>query len=186
MECNISGFFVRVMKGTPLLMIPVLLAGAPVAKAVDNVYLYGALVAEPCLIPAGEETIALDFGTVIDKSLYQNTRTAGQAFSLHLTECDVSLGKTLKVTFQGTESQALPGLLALDAGSQAKGIAIGLETTGAKALPINRASESYRLQNGDNRIALRAYVRGEPEAIRQQRIGRGGFSATATFSLEYE
>ncbi|CAI0837786.1 Fimbria A protein precursor [Serratia quinivorans] len=156
------------------------------AAAENNVYLHGALVAEPCVIPPGEENIALDFGTVIDKYLYLNSRTPGQSFSLHLTECDVSLGKTVKVTFLGTENAALPGLLALDGGSQATGIAIGLETEQAKPVPINTASDPYQLQDGDNRIALKAYVQGEPEALKNQSIERGPFSAVATFSLEYE
>lgn len=154
--------------------------------AADNVHLYGALVSEPCVIPPGEEDIALDFGTVIDKFLYLNTRTPGQSFSIHLTECDLSLGKTVNVTFLGTENTALPGLLAIDGGSQATGIAIGLETQQVKPVPINQPTDNYLLQDGDNRIALKAYVQGEPEAIKSQSIERGPFSATATFRLEYE
>lgn len=38
-------------------------------------YLQGALVAEPCVIPLSDEEITLDFGTIIDKYLYLNTRT---------------------------------------------------------------------------------------------------------------
>ncbi|WP_440515058.1 fimbrial protein [Serratia sarumanii] len=156
------------------------------AQAQPNVHLYGALVAEPCIIPPGEENIPLDFGTVIDKYLYINTRTLGQRFNLHLTECDLSLGKTVRVTFLGTENPRLPGLLALDAGSQAMRIAIGLETIEAKSLPINKASSAYKLRAGDNQIALKAYVQGEPQAISTKTIGRGAFTATATFKLDYE
>ncbi|WP_261397443.1 fimbrial protein [Serratia fonticola] len=166
-------------------LVTMLTAGS-VQAAENNVHLYGALVAEPCVIPPGEENIVLDFGTVIDKYLYLNNRTLGQQFSIHLTECDLSLGKTVSVTFLGTENVALPGLLAIDGGSQAKGIAIGLETKQAKPVPINQASDKYLLQDGDNRISLKAYVQGEPDAIRNQSIERGPFSATATFSLEYE
>ncbi|SQI34326.1 Uncharacterised protein [Serratia plymuthica] len=43
--------------------------------------------------PAGDETVVLDFDTVIDKYLYLNTRTHGQPFELHLAQCDLSLGK---------------------------------------------------------------------------------------------
>ncbi|WP_028715586.1 fimbrial protein [Pantoea ananatis] len=168
-----------------MLLLAVLIAG-PVLAAGENIHLYGALVAEPCVIPPGEEVIALDFGSVIDKYLYLNTRTQGQSFSIHLTECDVSLGKTVKVTFLGTENAALPGLLALDGGSQATGIAIGLETEKAKPVPINTESDTYLLQAGDNRIALKAYVKGEPQAIANRTIGYGPFGAVATFALEYE
>nr|WP_262254783.1 fimbrial protein [Serratia proteamaculans] len=151
-----------------------------------NVHLHGALVAEPCVISPGDEEITLDFGTIIDKYLYLNTRTLGQAIEIHLEECDLMLGKTVSVTFSGTESSALPGLLALDGSSAATGIAIGLETPLAKPLPLNQASDKSLLQEGSNIIALKAYVQGEPDSLSDQDIERGPFSAVVTFSLEYE
>ncbi|CAI1889829.1 MULTISPECIES: fimbrial protein [Serratia] len=154
--------------------------------AADNMRFHGALVAEPCVIPPGEERIALDFDTVIDKTLYINTRTLGQPFTLHLAQCDLSLGKTVKVTFSGEENARLPGLLAVAPGSLAAGIAIGMETEQGQPLPINKAGASNVLTSGDNRLTLLAYVQGEPEAIKNQTIERGPFSAVATFSLEYE
>nr|WP_154325606.1 fimbrial protein [Pantoea sp. 201603H] len=166
-------------------MVLTLLSGSTLA-AENNVRLHGALVAEPCVIPPGEENIALDFGTVIDKYLYLNTRTPGQPFSIHLTACDLSLGKTVSVTFTGTENIALPGLLAVDTGSGAAGIAIGLETPEAKPVPLNQAMDKFALETGSNVIPLQAYIRGEPAAITNQSIARGPFTATATFSLSYE
>ncbi|MBH1922373.1 fimbrial protein [Serratia surfactantfaciens] len=156
------------------------------AAAANNLRLHGALVAEPCVILPGDEEITLKFGTIIDKYLYLNTRTPGQKFEIRLAECDLSLGKTVTVTLLGTESVALPGLLAPGGGSQAQGIAIGLETLAGKALPFNQASDKQGLQAGGNILALQAYVRGEPQAIERKTIGRGAFSAVATFSLEYE
>lgn len=151
-----------------------------------NVHLYGALVAEPCVVQPGDEEINLDFGSVIDKDLYLNTRTLGQSFEIHLKECDLTLGKTVSVTFTGTENRALPGLLTIVGGSKAVGIAIGLETWSAKPIPFNKASDKLLLQEGGNIIALKAYVQGEPDAIRNRSIARGTFSAVATFNLEYE
>lgn len=162
-----------------------LLIGSALA-AENNVHLHGALVAEPCVIPPGEEEISLDFGTIVDKYLYLNTRTPGQPFSIHLTECDLILGKTVRVTFSGTESISLPGLLAVNTGNEANGIAIGLETPDAKPVLLNQAMDKVSLQAGNNMIPLRAYVRGEPAAISNQSIALGPFTATATFSLDYE
>lgn len=160
---------------------------APVFAADENnVHLYGALVAEPCVVQPGDEDIPLDFGTVIDKLLYQNSRTPGQSFAIHLQGCDLSLGNRVAMTFRGTENTALPGLLAIDAGSQARGIAIGLETTEGKALALNVTSGQYPLQAGSNVLALKAFVQGEPEALTSRSIERGAFSATATFMLAYE
>ncbi len=146
----------------------------------------GSLVAEPCVIEPGDEEVRLDFGTIIDKYLYLNTRTLSKPFEIRLAECDLSIGKTVKVMFQGTESIELPGLLAVDSASEAKGIAIGLETLETKPLLINKESDEYPLQAGNNLIALKAYVQGEPTAITDKTITRGPFSAVATFSLEYE
>ncbi|WP_436411310.1 fimbrial protein [Serratia marcescens] len=168
-----------------VLLLAQMTAGHPV-QAANNVRLHGVLVAEPCVIPPGDEEIELDFGTIIDKYLYLNTRTLGQKFEIRLAECDISLGKTVAVTLVGTESLALPGLLVINAGSQAKGIALGLETPAGKKLPINKAGEKYSLQTGSNVIALQAYVQGEPGALTNRTIERGSFSAVATFNLTYE
>lgn len=175
-------------RGSALLGIGLLAVGLAIPPAVadENMRFRGALVAEPCVIPPGEEQIQLDFGTIVDKYLYLNTRTPSQLFTLHLAECDLSLGNTVSVTFSGSENANLPGLLALDSASSASGIAIGLENRDGQALPLNSASDKYRLTAGSNLIALQAYVQGEPQAIQSKTIGRGEFSATATFSLEYE
>ena len=166
-----------------------LIAGALASSCpaqADNVRLHGALVAEPCVIAPGDENMRLDFGTVIDKYLYANERTHGQAFDIRLGECDLSLGKTVKVTFSGPENTSLKGLLAIDGGSKASGIAIGMETQAGQPLPLNKIGGAYQLVSGSNTLTVLAYVQGEPEAIAQRRIVRGPFSATATFNLEYE
>lgn len=146
----------------------------------------GSLVAEPCVIEPGYEDIVLDFGTVIDKYLYLNTRTQSKPFEISLAECDLSIGKTVSVTFLGTESVELTGLLAVNSSSEAKGIAIGLETTEARPLALNKQSDKFALQKGNSRIALKAYIQGEPTSIENKSITRGPFSAVATFRLEYE
>ena len=182
------GHKMRLAWQTPLTIAWWLLVSGGVATAADknNVHLYGALVAEPCVILPGKETITLDFGTVVDKYLYLNRRTLGQPFELHLAECDLSLGKTVTATFQGIENSALPGLLAVDGASQAKGIAIGLETRIGEALPLNKPSKKYELQAGSNVIGFKAYVQGEAKAIENKTIERGPFTAITTFKLNYE
>ena len=171
--------------GVPLLLLTMLSVTPWETAAADNMRFHGALVAEPCVLPPGEESVKLDFGTVIDKYLYLNQRTHGQSFELNLAECDLSIGKTVSVTFSGTESLALPGLLAPSAGG-ASGIAIGLETEQGQALPLNQHSGKYQLSGGNTVLRLRAYVQGEQEALDKHTLGRGAFSATATFQLEYE
>ncbi|WP_255252529.1 fimbrial protein [Enterobacter sp. CC120223-11] len=162
------------------------ISSLPTQATINNVHLYGALVAEPCVILPGDEEIQLDFGTIMDKYLYKYTRTQGLGFDIRLSECDISLGKTVKVKFTGSENTQLPGLLALDGSSNVSGIAIGLETPSAQQLPINKKSDAFPLLNGNSSIALKAYVQGEPQAIIDHNIGRGTFTATAIFNLEYE
>ncbi|WP_163333703.1 fimbrial protein [Enterobacter bugandensis] len=146
----------------------------------------GKLVAEPCVIEPGHENIFLDFGNIIDKYLYMNTRTHSIAFEIHLAECDLNVGSTVSITLQGLENPELPGLLALDSSSKAKGIAIGLETHEAKHMAINTRSDKYTLHAGSNIITLKAYVQGEPSAIMNGSIIHGPLSAVATLSLNYE
>ncbi|WP_240775894.1 fimbrial protein [Serratia proteamaculans] len=148
--------------------------------------MHGALVAEPCVIPPGEENLALDFGTVIDKYLYLNKRTHGQRFALHLAECDLSLGSAVRITFKGTESVTLPGLLAISPDSHAFGIAIGMETVNGKPLPLNKAGAKLPLRSGSNQLEFKGYVQGEGWALANKLVQRGPFNAVATFSLEYE
>ncbi|WP_075182488.1 fimbrial protein [Pantoea sp. 1.19] len=173
----------RALAGILALLIS---AGAQAQDNVNNLHLFGTLVAEPCTLPPGAEDIPLNFGSVINKYLYTHGRSASQAFHIQLADCDLTLGKTVSVRFYGTESAALPGLLAIDSTSGTQGIAIGLEAEDASPLPINQAGSKVTLSQGSNQITVKAYVRGEADAIATQSIQPGPFSATATFSLEYE
>ncbi|CAI2025993.1 fimbrial protein [Serratia fonticola] len=169
------------MMGTVVLNI--VMAASPPSMSVRY---SGSLVAEPCTILPEDESIAVDFGTVIDKYLYLNNRTLSKPFQLHLIDCDTELGKSVKMTFSGAESITLPGLLALEAGSDARGVAIGLETRGGKSLPFNQQSPGQEITDGNNTIILQAYVQSEPDALRDKSIRRGAFTAVAIFALEYE
>ena len=165
-------------------MLTVLGATGALAKK-DNLHFHGALVAEPCVIAPGDEEVQLEFGVIVDRYLYQNTRTVGVPFELRLTQCDLSLAKAVSVTFSApAESRELPGLLAPI--GEARGIAIGLETVTGQAINLNKASETYPLEKNDYVIRLNAYVRAEPQALANRTIGLGAFSAVATFRLAYE
>lgn len=156
-------------------------------RAQDNLRFHGSLVAQPCVIEPGKEHIELDFGTVIDKYLYLNQRTHSQLFVIELTGCNLALASMVSVSFLGAESLGLPGKLALDATSQASGIAIGIEDQEGEPIELNRGSSfPYTLQNGNNHIALGAWVEAEPAALSSRSIVRGPFSATVTFKLNYE
>lgn len=154
----------------------------------DDVRFDGTLVEDACEVYPGDENIELNFGTIVDKYLYLNTRTHSQPFTIRLINCDLVLGKEVQVTFTGTESKTLSGLLALDTASQAKGIAVGLETIDGVPVKLNKAKgylQALHSGNGNN-LRLQAYIQGEPTALQAQTIVLGNFVATSTFMLEYE
>lgn len=168
----------------------VLLAGAcwvlpHSSHAEDNLSFKGVLIEEACSIRPGDEALEVELWDVSAKSLYLNTRTVGKPFQIHLEGCDTSIGDSVTTTFSGSESIALPGLLALDAGSVATGVAIGLETPENTPLPLNTATDKQALNDGSNLIEFKAYVQGEPEALADQSIMAGAFSAVSTFTLSY-
>lgn len=152
----------------------------------ENVWLYGALVAQPCTLKPGDENIRLELSAVIDKYLYTHRRTEGTPFNLTLQDCELSQVNTVRITFRGAESLELPGLLTPDIGSEADGIALGIETAEGKPVALNKPGQGFSLVNGENSLALQVYIQGEPTAVVQKRIRLGAFSAFATFSLEYE
>lgn len=152
----------------------------------DNLHFHGILVEEPCTIKPGDESVRLDFGNVPDKNLYAYGRTVSEAFTINLSECDTSIGKSVNVTFFGTANLALPGYLALQNSSRAAGFAIGIEDVDGSFLPVNTQSSKLSLQNGTTALKFKAYLKGEPNAISHKEIKRGPFNAIATFKLDYE
>ncbi|MGQ6550645.1 fimbrial protein [Serratia sp. IR-2025] len=175
------------LRGVGLGVLPLLSAlGMAPAQATDMSF-SGTLVYAPCKIRAGDENLSVDFGAVVDKYLYTNTRTLGKTFSLNLVDCDTAASSWVKLTFNGMENLNLPGLLAVTGVS---GIGVGIETAGASAvqLPLNEQGPQNLLSTTSTTTTLsfKAYVQGEPFALANKTITRGAFSATATFVLEYE
>lgn len=164
------------------LLIVYLLYGAH-AGAAPNMRFYGSLIAEPCVLDLSTTDITLDFGDVIDKYLYLNTRTFSKPFTIRLLECDTTLGNSVEMTFMGNESAELPGYLTLTSGS-AHGIVIGMALPDGTHAPINRPI-TRPLGNGTTQITLNAYVEAEPSALQNHTIGLGDFSAITTFYLNY-
>lgn len=166
-----------------LLLIPLLVGDK--ALAADNLSFRGQLVSEPCTLRPGDEALTLDMNDVSTQYLYANSRTTGSPFNIHLEGCDTSIADSVTTTFSGTPNPALPGLLALDGSSVAKGIALGIETTDNVQVPLNVPSDELALSNGSNVIAFKAYVIGEPQALADKTVNAGLFRATSTFTLDY-
>ncbi|SIR20440.1 fimbrial protein [Aeromonas hydrophila] len=162
------------------------LGWASAAQAVDNLDFRGGLVNAPCTLRAGDEDLTLEFGTVIDKYLYTYARTPSRPFALHLDDCDTTVLTGVTLTFSGSESLELPGLLALDPSSQARGIAVGIESGVGQPWPLNGTGATISLMPGNMVIPLQAYIRAEPTMMATRGITYGGFTATAAFTLSYQ
>lgn len=166
----------------------VLLLGLTVvgsSQALDNnLQISGTLVTEPCMLDVNNNTQTVDLGTIIEKGLYKDVRAPGVPFTISLTECDISLGNTVNLTFSGAESTALPGYLTAT-GTGGSGVAIGIETPEGQNLPVNEEMTGFALNDGTTDIVLQAYVQAEPDAIENQSLVPGAFSATATINAEY-
>jgi type 1 fimbria pilin len=157
----------------------------PGVQAVDNLRFKGNLVEQACIIRPGDEAITLELWDLTSKHLYINTRSVGKRFTLHLDDCNTTISESVTVLFSGAENRALPGLFALDGGSGASGIGLGLETLSDKPVPVNKVGDEQKLTPGNNVIELKAYVRGEPDALRDKTIGHGSYRVTSTFTLDY-
>ena len=111
---------------------------------------------------------------------------ASVLIAVRLADCDPSVLSTVSVTFQGTEETELPGLLAIDPASTAKGIAIGIEGDDGTLLPLSTASPYANLIPGNNDLNFQAFVQATPTAMANKALVVGEFSATATFVLGYQ
>ncbi|WP_236916836.1 fimbrial protein [Cronobacter sakazakii] len=157
------------------------------AEAVDNnVHFSGALVSEPCILPDADTEISLDFGSVISKYLYEYQRTKSVEFSINLAGCNPSIKNTVGVTFNGNEQPDMPGYLSLDSSSQAKGVAIGLESPEGVFFSNNKSTPFYPLVNGDNALKFKAFIQILPDALAKHSLIEGEFTAISTFILNYQ
>ncbi|WP_105665499.1 fimbrial protein [Cronobacter dublinensis] len=169
----------------PGALLTLALSGS-VSAAEDNVHFSGALVSEPCTLPDTDTDIHLDFGSVINKYLYQYKRTKSQPFSIHLEDCDTTIMNTVSIMFQGTGDSELTDMLALETTSTAKGVAVGLEFEDGSLLSLNKASPFRHINTGDNTLTFNAFVQAQPSALINRTLQMGTFTAIGTFILAYK
>lgn len=172
-----------------LLIVSCLALTPCLTRAADkNLFMEGTLIADPCIVAPGKEVIEVDLMGIPEKNVYDYPRTRTTPFTIELSECDLSLGNTVKISFAGSESLQLPGYLNIVIAGKKSGAVIGLETSEGEFLPINKElSKSYDLMAGTTLLYFRAFVRGEPETVKNQNVVLGDFDHTiATFNLSYE
>ena len=152
----------------------------------DNLRFDGELVRQPCIIQPGDESITLDFGTLIDKYIYLHERTDSKSFNLHLINCDTSLAKMVHISFSGTPSADLTGYLSVLVAGEPSGLAIGIENPDNGKMILLNDKFSLSLSSGKSILEFNAFIIGEPQAIAKKNITRGPMDATMSFSLTYD
>ncbi|WP_426576366.1 fimbrial protein [Xenorhabdus stockiae] len=153
----------------------------------QNVRITMTVLAPSCVIKPEDKAMEVDFGSITSRDLYLYQRTPSQPFRLHLEECDPKVAQKVNIKFVGQESKEQPGLLAFSHGSNASGAAIGMEKLDGTPLPFNKTAQfSLAGTNSSHVIPFQAYVKADPKALLQNKIGVGEFNAMATFELSYE
>lgn len=166
-----------------------LAAGA--ANAADQghgkVTFTGSVVDSPCSIHPDslDQTVAL--GQISNASLKDGKSSTARNFSIKLENCTFGTPASknkVSVTFTGTESTAVAGLLATT--GTAKGVAVAITDDSGKAVKLGEPTKGRKLSEGNPTLNFAAYVQGAsgtkdaPAAITE-----GDFQAVADFTLAY-
>lgn len=162
--------------GFPLM----LLVTVPAVYADTDVHFTGNLIADPCELHVDSEDQIVDFRNVPSRTFIKYHRSERERFSIWLTECDLSLGTTVKVTFMGVEDAQQPGLFAVT-GTTA-GIAIALEDADGTPVLPNVPMRPSALTAGDTYLNFQAFI----SAPVHSRVREGDFECVTTFLLEYD
>ncbi|MDU2937549.1 MAG: fimbrial protein [Enterobacteriaceae bacterium] len=153
------------------------------AMATDNVHFSGRLVASACTLTLqGTDVAVVEFGQLDSADFIPSGQSARKPLNFELTDCDSALSDGVRVTFAGAEASGSTGILAIDSGSMASGIGIGIETLAGTPVGINDADgATFTLSTGNNTLRLNAWVQRLPGDDLQP----GTFTATATATFEY-
>lgn len=154
------------------------------AGAADNMNFKGTLRAHACTLHPDDRDIRIDFDSLGSRDLYLNGGTADEPFYIRLLNCNVNVAGTVEATFMGNQSANIPGALALDSGSTAAGFAIALKDAYRQPLKLGDASRSP-LTGTDTTLVFYRRLQVEPDALVNNGIVPGVFSASGTFELYY-
>ncbi|ATA24802.1 hypothetical protein AWC36_12165 [Brenneria goodwinii] len=139
------------------------------------------VIDSPCVLSADSENIEVDLGEESKKDLETHDYGAWHDFSIQLTGCNIQTLQNVSVSFSGAEETALPGRLALNPASIARGVAIGIYYNN-QLIPLDNSTDWIPLYNGDNALNFNARV----EKIGGVTLTTGNYSAAVNFKLSYQ
>ncbi|TQI78369.1 type 1 fimbria pilin [Serratia fonticola] len=140
----------------------------------------GTLIVDPCIVSTSSAEQTIEFGNIAASTFINHNRSAGERFKITLAECDLSLGSTVSITFNGTAAGQQPDAFSVT--GTAEGIGIALEDAEGKTITPNVSLESSPLNAGETVLEYMAYVQG-PD---YKGIKQGSFVSQVTFTLAYE
>ncbi|HHE6468457.1 TPA: fimbrial protein [Providencia rettgeri] len=141
--------------------------------------------ATPCNINSDSDLIVA-FNEVNDKDLYKK-REIMQPFVITLSDCEYLPDFSYSMAFTGIENMNIKGAVAIDNNNKNAGYGIKLINDHGEV----QLNTQYPLQvNTKNsfptEIAFKAYILAEEDAINNNSIQLGDFTATTTFNIYYE
>ncbi|WP_231617122.1 fimbrial protein [Erwinia sorbitola] len=153
-----------------------------------DINFHGTVVSLACSIAPGDERVLVDFQKVSTKDLYLNKRSSPIPFSIRLADCTTDVFNSVTVTFGGSKNKELPNHLAIVADSPggAAGVGIGLQMQNGNSIELNKASPAMLLSTGKMSLNFRAFLQGEPDALKNGAIQYGPFTAVANYTLHYQ
>lgn len=139
------------------------------------------VVDAPCVLSANSENIEVDLGEESKRDLEVNNYGTWHDFAIQLTGCNTQTMQSVSVSFLGTEEPALPGRLALNPASVARGAAIGIYYNN-QLVPLDDSTDWIPLYDGDNALNFNARL----EKIGGVTLTPGDYSAAVNFKLSYQ
>ncbi|WP_337264089.1 MULTISPECIES: fimbrial protein [unclassified Serratia (in: enterobacteria)] len=113
----------------------------------------GSVIDQACEVNGGSNTLTVTMGNVAKSALAVPGNTAAAtAFTLNVKNCPSTTDGNVQVSFDGKNVDGNTEVLALtNAGTPgvAKGVGIQLYDKSQNKLPLNTASTTYALSNGD-------------------------------------
>ncbi|WP_434637242.1 fimbrial protein [Klebsiella sp. I138] len=176
---------------TFIALLPLLLGSTAYAETKlvgGDMHFHGTVMALACSLPPNADKIEVDFGQIAAKDLYLSGRSQPQKFTIPLRDCNPDVFATISVTFNGTENPSLPNHLALNSGGpgSASGVAIGLSEENGTAIRLGQSTSRQAITEGPMELHFLSWVEAEPDALKNQSIEFGPFSASGTWTLNYQ
>ncbi|MEN5283223.1 fimbrial protein [Serratia marcescens] len=183
------------MKLNKIMMAAVLAFGvSSVAHAADlqdqghgTVTFTGAIIDAPCSINPDSVDQTVNLGQISNVALKGGGKSTPRNFFIKLENCDLTTtgadkNNTVKLTFTGAASSAVPGLLGIT--GTAKGAGIAITDGSGNNIKLGTATDAQTLQDGNNTLSFAAYLQGA--AASTTAIVPGEFQSVADFTLAYQ